>query len=59
MIKTKNGIVTLGGKKSDMYADLGVIIRTLVMEDIITLDEIHRLADWVPTIGTEADSCDE
>lgn len=59
MIKSKNGIVTLRGKKSDMYADLGVIILTLVTEGIITLDDVHRLADRVVTIGTEADSCEE
>lgn len=59
MIKTKNGNLKLRGSKLDLYADLGVIIMTLVMEDIITLDEIHRLADWAPTIGTEADSCEE
>ncbi len=58
MIKTKNGKLKLSGSRSDLYADLGVIIRHLVMEDIIALDEIHRLADWVPTIGKEADSCE-
>lgn len=59
MIKPKNGIVTIGGEKSDMYADLGVIILTLVTEGIMTLDDVHRLADRVITIGAEADSCEE
>lgn len=59
MIKSKNGILKLRGTKSDLYADLGVIILTLVTEDIITLDEIHKLTDWAPTIGTEADSREE
>lgn len=59
MIKSKNGILKLRGTKSDLYADLGVVIMTLVTEDIITLDEIHRLADRVVTIGTEDDSCEE
>ena len=59
MIKTKNGNLKLRGSKSDLCADLGVVIMTLVTEGIITLDDVHRLADRVITIGTEADSCDE
>ena len=59
MIKSKNGIVTIGGTKSDMHADLGVIILTLVTEGIMTLDDVHRLADRAIAIGAEADSCEE
>ena len=59
MIKSKNGIVTLRGKKSDMYADLCMIIRALVMDGIMPLDNVHRLADMAPLIGTEADSREE
>ena len=59
MIKSKNGIVTLRGKKSDMYADLCVIIMTLVREGIMSLDDVHRLADMAPLIGTETDSREE
>ena len=59
MIKTEYGNLKLRGTKSDLYADLGVIIRYLVMKSIMTPDEIHRLADRVVTIGTEDDSCEE
>ena len=59
MIKSKNGIVTRRGTKSDLYADLGVIILTLVMDGIMTLGDVHRLADRAIAIGTEADSCEE
>lgn len=59
MIKSKRGILKLRGTKSDLYADLGVIIMTLVMEGIMPLDDVHRLADMAPLIGTEADSCEE
>ena len=58
MSKSKNGILKLRGTKSGLYADLGVIILTLVTEGIITLDDVHRLADMAITIGTEADSCE-
>ena len=59
MIRSKNGILKLRGTKSTLYADLGVIIRTLVREGIMPLDDVHRLADMAPLIGTEADSCEE
>ena len=59
MIKTEYGNLKLRGSKSDLYADLGVIILTLVTEGIIPLDDVHRLADRAVTIGTEADSCEE
>ena len=59
MIKSKRGILKLRGTKSDLYADLGVIIMTLVMEGIMPLDDVHRLADMASSIGTEADSCEE
>ena len=59
MIKSKNGILKLRGPKSDLYADLCVIIMTLVREGIMPLDDVHRLADMAITIGTEADSCKE
>ena len=59
MIKSKNGIVTLRGKKSDMYADLCMIIRALVMDGIMPLDNVHRLIDAVSTICAETDSREE
>ena len=58
MIKTKNGILKLRGTKSDLYADLGVIIRCLVVKGIITQSDIHILTDSAPMIEAEADSCE-
>ena len=54
MIKTEYGNLKLRGTKSDLYADLGVIIRYLVTKDIITKSEIRILVDSAPMIGTEA-----
>lgn len=59
MIKSKQGILKLRGTKSDLYADLCVIIMTLVREGIMSLDDVHRLADMAPLIGTETDSREE
>ena len=59
MIKTEYGSLRLRGSKQNLYADLSVIIGHLVMDGIMPLDNVHRLADMAPLIGTEADSREE
>lgn len=56
MIKTDNGTVEVRGKRHELFADLGVIIKSLVTEGTVSQDEAHILVDIAPMTEAEADA---
>lgn len=56
MIKTENGTVEVSGMRHELFADLGVIIKSLVTEGVVSQNEARVLVDIAPMTETEADA---
>lgn len=49
MIRTENGVLELNGIKSDLMADLSVIMDGMVTSEVISMDELMMVVDNVKT----------
>lgn len=56
MIKTENGTVAVSGTRHELFADLGVIIKSLVTEGVVSRNEARVLVDIAPMTEAEADA---
>lgn len=56
MIKTDNGTVEVSGNRHELFADLGVIIKSLITDGIVSQDKAYLLVDIAPMTEAEVEA---
>lgn len=56
MIKTDNGTVEVSGTRHELFADLGVIIKSLITDGIVSQHKAYLLVDIAPMTEAEVEA---